>query len=239
MIPHETLEIFSMVWWQSNIVTLSIILFLLILGKWFSPENRTQLGKFIGVILISRAVGIHFYWDYLGILTIESSLPLHLCGLSAILSGIVLFWRKQWAYECLFFWGIPGAFHSLLTPEFTFGTSGFLFYEYYLSHGGIILSAIYLTWVFGMKPRQGSWLKIFLYSQILIPFIAFINWIFNANYMFLCTKPIANNPFLIGEWPWYLLSIELAGLLHFFIIYLPFGLKYRTTKNKNVTPELN
>ena len=239
MIPHETLEIFSMVWWQSNIVTLSIILFLLILGKWFSPENRTQLGKFIGVILISRAVGIHFYWDYLGILTIESSLPLHLCGLSAILSGIVLFWRKQWAYECLFFWGIPGAFHSLLTPEFIFGTSGFLFYEYYLSHGGIILSAIYLTWVFGMKPRQGSWLKIFLYSQILLPFIAFINWIFNANYMFLCTKPIANNPFLIGEWPWYLLSIELAGLLHFFIIYLPFGLKYRTTKNKNVTPELN
>ena len=238
MIPHETLEIFSMVWWQSNIVTLSIILFLLILGKWFSPENRTQLGKFIGVILISRAVGIHFYWDYLGIWTIESSLPLHLCGLSAILSGIVLFWRKQWAYECLFFWGIPDAVHSLLTPEFTVGTSGFLFYEYYLSHGGIILSAIYLTWVFGMKPRQGSWLKIFLYSQILLPFIAFINWIFNANYMFLCTKPIANNPFLIGEWPWYLLSIELAGLLHFFIIYLPFGLKYRTTKNKNVTPEL-
>ncbi len=230
MIPHETLEIFSMVWWQSNIVTLSIILFLLILGKWFSPENRTQLGKFIGVILFSRAVGIHFYWDYLGILTIESSLPLHLCGLSAILSGIVLFWRKQWAYECLFFWGIPGAVHSLLTPEFIFGTSGFLFYEYYLSHGGIILSAIYLTWVLGMKPRQGSWLKIFLYSQILLPFIAFINWIFNANYMFLCTKPIANNPFLIGEWPWYLLSIELAGLLHFFIIYLPFGLKYRTTK---------
>ena len=239
MIPHETLEIFSMVWWQSNIVTLSIILFLLILGKWFSPENRTQLGKFIGVILISRAVGIHFYWDYLGILTIESSLPLHLCSLSAILSGIVLFWRKQWAYECLLFWGIPSAVHSLLTPEFTFGTHGFLFYEYYLSHGGIILSAIYLTWVFGMKPRQGSWLKIFLYSQILLPFIAFINWIFNANYMFLCTKPIANNPFLIGEWPWYLLSIELAGLLHFFIIYLPFGLKYRTASTKNVTPKLN
>ena len=61
----------------------------------------------------------------------------------------------------------------------------------------------------------------------------------NANYMYLCIKPIANNPILIGEWPWYIISIELAGLLHFFIIYLPFGLRYRTTTNKNVVPDLN
>ena len=239
MIPHETIEIFSLIWWQSNIATIGIIFTLLILGKWFSLENRERLAKFIGIILILRAIGIHFYWDYIGIWTIESSLPLHLCGLSSILSGTILFWRKQWVYECLFFWGIPGAFHSLLTPEFTVGTSGFLFYEYYISHGGIILSAIYLTWVLGMKPRQGSWLKIFLYSQLLLPVIGFINYMINANYMYLCIKPIANNPILIGEWPWYIISIELAGLLHFFIIYLPFGLRYRTTTNKNVVPDLN
>ena len=230
MIPHETIEIFSLLWWQSNIITIGIIFSLLILGNWFNTEHRERLAKFIGIILIVRTIGIHFYWDYLEIWTIESSLPLHLCGLSAILSGIILFWRKQWAYECLYFWGIPGAFHSLLTPEFTVGTSGFLFYEYYLSHGGIILSAIYLTWVLGMKPRQGSWLKIFISSQILLPFIVFINWIFNANYMYLCTKPIVNNPFLIGEWPWYILGIELAALLHFFIVYLPFAYLYRQVK---------
>ena len=83
-----------------------------------------------------------------------------------------------------------------------------------------------------MKPRQGSWLKIFISSQILLPFIVFINWIFNANYMYLCTKPIVNNPFLIGEWPWYILGIELAALLHFFIVYLPFAYLYRQVKVK-------
>ena len=222
MIPHETLEIFSLLWWQSNIVTFSFILFFLLLGKWFNLENRNNLAIVIGAVLIFRTVGVHFYWNYLGIWTIETSLPLHLCGLSAILSGIVLFWRKQWAYECLYFWGIPGAFHSLMTPEFTSGKSGILFYEYYLSHGGIILSAIYLTWILGMRPRKGSWWKVFLWSQLLLPVIGLINWIVNANYMYLCTKPIANNPFLIGEWPWYLLNIELMALLHFCIIYLPF-----------------
>ena len=230
MIPHETLEIFSSTWWQANLITIGIIGFLLILGKSINQKNKELLAKIIGPILIFRAIGIHFYLNHLDIWTIESSLPLHLCGLSAILSGIVLFWRKQWAYECLYFWGIPGAFHSLLTPEFTVGTSGFLFYEYYLSHGGILLSAIYLTWVLGMKPRQGSWLKIFISSQILLPFIVFINWIFNANYMYLCTKPIVNNPFLIGEWPWYILGIELAALLHFFIVYLPFAYLYHQAK---------
>jgi len=91
MIPHETIEIFSLLWWKSNIVTIGIIFSLLILGKWFNTENRERLAKFIGIILIVRTIGIHFYWDYLGIWTIESSLPLHLCGLSAILSGIILF----------------------------------------------------------------------------------------------------------------------------------------------------
>ena len=134
MIPHETLEIFSSLWWQTNLITIGIILFFLLLGKCIKSENKTSLAKIIGVVLIFRTLGVHFYWDYLGIWEIESSLPLHLCGLSAILSGLVLFWRKQLAYECLYFWGLPGAFHSLMTPEFTMGSSGLLFYEYYLSH---------------------------------------------------------------------------------------------------------
>ncbi len=230
MIPHETLEIFSLLWWQSNVTTLFVILVFLFMGKWFNPGNREKLAQAIGTILIIRTIGIHFYWDYLGIWTIESSLPLHLCGLSAILSGIILFWRKQWVYECLYFWGIPGAFHSLLTPEFTVGSNGFLFYEYYISHGGIILSAIYLTWVLGMRPRKSSWWKVFIWSQLLIPIIGCINFVLNANYMYLCIKPIAINPFLIGEWPWYILGIELAALLHFFIVYLPFVCLYRQAK---------
>ena len=53
--------------------------------------------------------------------------------------------------------------------------------------------------------------------------------------MYLCTKPIVNNPFLMGEWPWYILSIELAGLLHFFIVYLPFAYFYRSEKINDPT----
>ena len=168
---------------------------------------------------------------YLDLWTIESSLPLHLCGLSAILSGIVLFWKRQWAYECLYYWGLPGAFHSFLSPEFTSGTQGFLFFEYYISHGGILLSALYLTLLLDMRPRKNSWLKIFLLSQLLIPIIGSINWILGANYMYMCAKPIAENPLLFGDWPWYFIGMEVAALVHFFIIYIPFISRYKTELN--------
>jgi len=94
MIPHETLEIFSNAWWQTNLITILIISFFLTLGKLINKKNKEFLAKAIGSILILRAIGIHFYLNHLNLWTIESSLPLHLCGLSAILSGIVLFWRK-------------------------------------------------------------------------------------------------------------------------------------------------
>ena len=231
MIPHETLEIFSSTWWQTNLITIGVIGFLIFLGKSINEYNKELLAKIIGCILIFRAIGIHFYLNHLNLWTIESSLPLHLCGLSAILSGIVLFWRKQWAYECLYYWGLPGAFHSFLSPEFTNGTEGLLFIEYYVSHGGIFLSALYLTLLLDMKPRKKSWWKIFLWSQLLIPIIGTVNWLLNANYMYMCIKPIAENPLLFGEWPWYFIGMEIAALLHFFIIYLPFTSKYKTKFN--------
>ena len=43
--------------------------------------------------------------------------------------------------------------------------------------------------------------------------------------MYLAEKPIANNPFLIGDWPYYIIGLELATLLHAFIVYIPFYLK--------------
>ena len=238
MIEHETLEIFGSLWWQTNLITIGIIVLLLLLGRRLNPKNKEVLARIIAAVLIYRTVGIHFYWDHLGTWTIESSLPLHLCGLSAILSGIVIFWRNQMAYEFLFYWGLPGAFHALLTPEFTHGTGGFLTIEYYLSHGGILLSAIYLTWILGMRPRQGSWWKIFLWSQLLVPTIGSINWILDANYMYICAKPIADNPLLFGEWPWYFLGIELVAILHYSIIYIPFAIHRGKDEIEDISPAI-
>lgn len=231
--PHEILEPLSQIWWQTIIGSIVIIWGLLFAAKKMTSKQVAYFAIVIGVVLIARSILVHPYVAYLKGWDIYNNLPLHMCGLAAIISGVIMFYRKQWLYELLYYWGIPGAFHSLLTPEFTQGTEGLLFIEYYIAHGGIIFSALFCTLILGFKPAKGSWWKIFLWSQLLLPVIGGFNWLIDANYMYLCEPPIVDNPFIIGDFPEHLIGLEIAGLLHFALVYLPFGLKYR---NASKTP---
>jgi hypothetical integral membrane protein (TIGR02206 family) len=236
--PHEILEPLSAIWWQTIVWLTVIIGGILFVAKKLNKDQLELLAKMIGVILIARSILVHPYVANLKGWDIYNNLPLHLCGLSAIISGIIMFYRKQWMYECLYYWGIPGAFHAFLTPEFTQGTEGLLFLEYYIAHGGIILSALFCTLYLGFSPRKGSWWRIFLWSQLLLPIVGGFNWLIDANYMFICAPPIVDNPFVIGDFPEHLIGLEIAGLLHFAIVYLPFGLKYRRTSKTSGTPAI-
>ena len=221
MSHHEIIEMFSPPWWRFLFFTGIVAAAFILLGK-KNPALKTRIRIFAGVALISVAVLLHIYLAYLGKWQLQTSLPLQLCSMSGVLSGIVLLWRNQIMYELILYWGIPGAFYSLLTPEMTQGSGRLFIYEYYISHGGIIFSALYLSIVFQMSPRKHSWLKIFLYSQFLLPVVGLADYILNANYMYLREKPEVENPFIIGEWPWYILGLEAAMLLHFYLVYLPF-----------------
>jgi uncharacterized membrane protein YwaF len=43
--------------------------------------------------------------------------------------------------------------------------------------------------------------------------------------MYLAIKPNVENPFLIGDWPYYIIGLELAVVLHAILVYLPFYFK--------------
>ena len=227
MTPHDTIPIFGKLWFLTNGLTFSAIALIIIFTKRLSPKHIRLVTLTIGALICCRVVAQHTYQIVHGTWNIQSSLNLHLCGISAVFAGIVMFYRPQWLFELLYYWGVPGAFHSFMTPEYTLGSTGWMFIDYYLEHGGIWLGAFYLIFVYGMKPRKGSWWRVFVYSQGLVVVLAVVNYVIDANYMYICEKPIVDNPFVIGEWPWYFLGLELAGLLHFLIVYLPYGIKYR------------
>ena len=222
MITHEIIEPFSTLWLQANSATIITLIILLLYSNTLRNSQLLKFSYIAGFILCSQVIFMQFYQLYIDKWFASSSIPLHFCGLSSILAGILMFKRNQFAYECLYYWGLAGAFHSLLTPEFTLGKNDpVIFIDYFISHGGIIFAALYLTIILGMRPREKSWLKIFLFSQLLIPIVGTINWILDANYMYICNKPIVNNPLLIGEWPTYLVFIELFALIHCWLLYQP------------------
>ena len=40
--------------------------------------------------------------------------------------------------------------------------------------------------------------------------------------MYLCDRPIVNNPMIIGEWPWYIIGFEILGIIHILAFYAGF-----------------
>ncbi len=224
MIEHEVIPLFGKLWWTAFLSTGMGIFILLYIGKKLPPDKVKIMTRFLGIFLIAIAVGMQPYEMAVGKWSIQSSLPLQMCAISSWLAGFTLLFDQMWIYYIVYYWGIPGAFHSLLTPEFTLGTGGIFFYEYYVSHGGIILAALWATIILKRRPAEWSWLKVFAWTQLVIPIVGTINWLLDANYMYICKPPIVDNPFIIGDFPYHLIGLEFAGLLHFALVYAPFGI---------------
>tara|TARA_B100000902_G_scaffold384587_1_gene424926 strand:- start:1128 stop:1592 length:465 start_codon:yes stop_codon:yes gene_type:complete len=141
--------------------------------------------------------------------------------------------KKLWAFEMLLFIGMPGGIHSLLTPELTHGNTLIQKIDFFIGHGGLILSPFFGLYIFNMWPRKHAWIKSFFKLQFLVLIVSLANYTLNSNYMYLAHPPIANNPLIpsdksfFGQWPYYILIFELAVLIHAFLINLPFLYKFK------------
>ncbi len=222
---HVVISPFGFDWFFWNILTLFFILFIVLIPRKQSDKFKSNCTIFFALLLVFEYIFIQSYFVYKGIWTPQDSLPFHLCRLMLFNTIILLFTRNQIAFELMLFVGMVGGFHSLMTPELTHGSDLVLLVDYFLVHGGLVAAPLYCIFVLGMRPRKMAWLKSFFYLQFFVVVVAIIDYILGANYMYLAVKPEVNNPFLIGDWPYYIIGLELATLLHAFLVYIPFYLK--------------
>jgi len=61
---------------------------------------------------------------------------------------------------------------------------------------------------------------------VMLP-IGLVNWLTDANYMYLCTPPEVDNPLVIGGWPWYIANVLIIGLVLMLITSIPMQLLRR------------
>jgi len=235
---HYAIPPGSTQWWIGIAFSLAFIALPPYFLRNTADKTKSGTGKAIGAFILLSIVAGHFYLMNAGKWHLHSSLPLHLCSMSVILAGIIHFRPGQNLFEFLVYWGLPGAFHSIITPELTHGYSPFLYVEYYIAHGGIFAMAVFATSVYGMKLRKNSWFKVWLFTQPVLAVVGITNYITGGNYMYLSEKPIAENPFVIGDWPWYILGLQLAGLLHFAVVYGIFYLCKKVELNPPASAEL-
>ena len=110
----------------------------------------------------------------------------------------------------------------MLTPELTLGYDKVLLIEYFVSHGGIILSGLFLTFVLGHAPRFKSWIRVVVASQVLLLTIHIFNVFLGSNYMYTRIKPAVDNILIIGEYPFYYIGFEVFGFLNIILFYYLF-----------------
>jgi hypothetical integral membrane protein (TIGR02206 family) len=190
------------------------------LSKRLNEKKNKYLRTVLSISTFASVLLVHPYLLYKGEWTAQNSLPLHMCELSEILAAIALLWQNQTLFEILCYWGIAGGFHSILTPELLDdGSDRWLLFNYYYEHTLIILTPVLLMTSCNMRLTRRSWFKGFVFINLCIPAIGTVNWLLKSNYMYLAERPAANNPFLIGDWPWYILVLDVVALAHFYLIW--------------------
>jgi len=221
---HGTIPFLSPAWMAYVGVTFTVMAAVLWVGSRLDPHDRRVGSKLLGWVSVTQWTALWAYGIGFGYWNVRESLPFHLCGIAGALAILLMFRPRQWTYELTYYWGIPGAANALITPELNWGDTPYLRFDFYLGHGIIVRIALWATVVLGMRPRPGSWWKAFLVTQLLLPTVGAVNWLLDANYMFLCRPPAVDNPLMfISEPPYHLIAFEVLALGFFALMYLPFA----------------
>lgn len=150
-------------------------------------------------------------------------LPLHICDSATVLAAAALWTRRRAIVELLWFWAIAGTLQALLTPDIPQAFPGVLWFQYYLAHGGIVASALFL--VIGLRTAPGRTAAIRATGLTLAyaAAVGAIDLVTGGNYLYLRRPPLSPTLLnVMGPWPWYLLSATALGLVLFALLQAPF-----------------
>ena len=215
------IDTFSNEWIRNSVITIFFMIVYLQIGKRLDQYKRWWFAVLIPLILLTTTITGHTRNLQNGYWNISDNLPLHLCSISNLISCFILFIPKnKRLFEFLFYAGIIGAFQAFLTPQINnFDGSTYEYLEYYLSHGGILLLPLYMFKNLGFKLSKFSWLRVVGYLNILLIIIMPLNFLIDANYMYLARKPDVYNPLVIGEWPYYIVFWEIILVVLTYLLY--------------------
>lgn len=190
-----------------------------------NPFNYNQLFQLVGVAISATVIGFHSYRALFFEYNFSEDLPLYLCSLVAILIPIYTYSRHYWMFEILLFWIIAGTLNAVITPDISEGFPSLDYFRYWIVHLGLLFVIFYSIFVLKMRPAFKSILKSFLALQLYVVVMLIVNYYLNANYFYLNEKPKSASLLdYFGDWPYYIVVVQIIIIPLFILIYLPFHL---------------
>ena len=215
------IEFMSNEWIRNSLISFGLILGLLVVARFLTNKQNTYISYTMAILLFITSIASPLRTYLSGHYSIAVDLPLHLCGISAILCSVLPFIkRKQGLFDFVFYTGIIGGVMGILTPQMTdYDGSLYVYFVFYIRHITIFVMPIFMLQNCNIKLSKQSMFRTFLILNVLLVFIMPFNFYIGGNYMYLAQPPQVDNPLVIGEWPYYVIWFEVFVVLLLIVLY--------------------
>lgn len=225
--PTPEFQIFGTPHLVAMALTLAVPILLAEAVRRAASESVADAGAWFlaGTLLVNESIHWSYRLNNVGwSRCVQDHLPLHVCGITIVLTAAVLIFRGQRMYEIAYFWGLAGSTNAVITPgDLEAGFPDYRFFQYFIAHSGIVAGVLYATLALKMRPTLGGLFQAFVALNVLAVVLGVLNFLLGSNYMFLCRPPDGTeSPFFFAGWPWYIPIIDLIALAMFFVVLSPF-----------------
>jgi hypothetical integral membrane protein (TIGR02206 family) len=215
-------------YWQSEhfLFILLTILAPIIVVRWSRKSDekvKERIAKILAILLIGNFLAYQAYRISAGFWSVKYDLPLELCNWAIAVTAIALWTKNRRWSELAFFWVMAGSIHGIITPDIHEPFPHLTYITFVIGHSGLVLAVFYAVFGLGLKPQAGVVKRVMLISQLYLAVAFTVNGLLGSNYGYLMRKPEGGSFLdLLHEWPYYVLELQLIGLVSYTLIYLPF-----------------
>ncbi|MFY4774220.1 TIGR02206 family membrane protein [Metabacillus sp. RGM 3146] len=230
-VKGEHFSLFSTYHLLTLFIVLCLSIFLYLIRNFLKKKPRDSFFRYgLGILLLLSEASYQFWLLFFHKWTLKAALPFQLSDLTVFLAAFMLFSKNRGLFSFLYFAGIGSSIQAMITPDLgLYSFPHYRYFEFYLSHGGVVLSCLFMIFTEKYRPSLFSlWMTIILINLYgVVMFL--INRKLQANFLYIMEKP-SNASLLnyLGPWPWYIISLEAVMIVSFFILYLPFWVKQKT-----------
>ncbi|MDC0881373.1 TIGR02206 family membrane protein [Candidatus Marinimicrobia bacterium] len=209
-----TFQVFSIEHIISIIVIILVFIAFFRFNKVLGINDKSRSFLFVlAFIMISLDLSEDLVRVFTGFYSIRKDLPLQLCSIGVYLAAFTLVSRKKIFFDLIFYWGFVGATNAILTPDGNLFELRIFFFYSQAYHAALIFAVLWLMIKYDMRMRYGSILKVVISTNIIVGLLSILNYALDSNYMFLRQIPDSVSPFLMGEWPVYIIMVQVFSII--------------------------
>ena len=223
----ESLRLFDSLHLTALGLSLLAIACVPLVGPCLSVTNRRRVVWTLVVFTIAQELVDYGNRASLRGLSLTEDLPLHLCNYGLVIAAIGMVTRNRFCFEFAYLTGTTAVLQALLTPNLSDLENLTEYVVYFIHHALIVMFALWNVVVDGMLTSRGALARTLLFIAVVMLPIGLVNWLTDANYMYLCTPPEVDNPLVIGGWPWYIANVLIIGWVLMLITSIPMQLLRR------------